>query len=113
MSFGAADDTDPTYRVAFETGTEFDAMSARQAFCCARKRKENCRLCRSQKTAAELAEKSVSLLKNTDLPLKADEKVFVVCVAAADSEQCVDMLYKAVKNRFKNKVITPPVTIKL
>ena len=72
-----------------------------------------------KKTAAELAEKSVSLLKNTDLPLKADEKVFVVCVelqklaVAAESEQCVAILYKAVKNRFKNKVITPPVTIKL
>ena len=106
MSFGAADDTDPTYRVAFETGPEFDAMSARQAFCCARKRKENCRLCRSQKTAAELSEKCVSLLKNTDLPLKADEKVFVVCVelqklaVAAESEQCVDMLYKAIKKSF-------------
>lgn len=59
-----------------------------------------------KETAARLAENSVSLLKNTDLPLKPGEKIFVVCVepqklaAAEDSEQCVDMLYKAVKKRF-------------
>ena len=61
-----------------------------------------------RETAARLAENSVSLLKNTDLPLKPSEKIFVVCVepqklaAAEDSEQCVDMLYKAVRKRFSH-----------
>lgn len=56
--------------------------------------------------AKELAQKSVSLLKNTDLPLRNDKKVFTVCVepqkiaATLDEIQCVDMLHKAVNKQY-------------
>ncbi len=65
--------------------------------------------CREHKELAkELAEKSVSCIKSEDMPLDKDKKTLVVCIepqklaAAEDSEQCVDMLYKAVKKRFSN-----------
>lgn len=65
--------------------------------------------CRKHKQLADkLAEKSVSLLKNDILPLRADSRICVVCVepqkifAAQDEEQSVDMLYKAVKEKFQN-----------
>ena len=57
--------------------------------------------------AKELAKKSVSLLKNKDVPLAKETKVLTVCVepqkiaATQDEEQCVDMLYKAVKEHYK------------
>lgn len=56
--------------------------------------------------AKELAKKSVSLLKNKDLPLSTDEKILTVCVepqkiaATLDEIQCVDMLHKAVNKLY-------------
>ena len=99
MSFGAADDTDLTYRVAFETGKEFAAMGINLV---------QAPIVDVLTYSGRKTMKSASFGENTDLPLKSDEKIFVVCVepqklaAATDSEQSVDMLYKAVKNRFKN-----------
>ena len=58
--------------------------------------------------AKELAQKSVSLLRGEDLPLEADKKILTICVepqkmaAAMDEIQCVDMLYKAVKESYAN-----------
>ncbi len=71
--------------------------------------------CRAHKQLAEtLAEKSVSVFKNSNLPLRRDSKICVVCVepqkifAAQDEEQSVDMLYKAVKEEFadSHRVLT-------
>lgn len=58
--------------------------------------------------ARGLAEKSVSVIKNKDLPLNNESRILVICVepqkllAAQDDIQCVDMLFKAVKNEFEN-----------
>lgn len=73
--------------------------------------------CKEHKELArELAQKSVSLLKNKDLPLGTDEKILTVCVepqkmaAAQDEIQCVDMLYKAVK---KNYPLADGIVVKM
>lgn len=73
--------------------------------------------CKEHKELArELAQKSVSLLKNKDLPLDTDEKILTVCVepqkiaAAQDEIQCVDMLYKAVK---KNYPLADGIVVKM
>ncbi len=56
--------------------------------------------------ARELAERSVTLLKNQDLPLQNPGRILTICVepqkilAAADREQCVDMLYQAVRQAY-------------
>lgn len=56
--------------------------------------------------AQELAERSVTLLKNRDLPLQNPGRLLTICVepqkilAAADREQCVDMLYQAVRQAY-------------
>lgn len=61
-----------------------------------------------KKIADELADRSVSCFAEKNLPLDKAEKTFVVCVepqklgGAADEEQSIDMLYKAVAKRFEN-----------
>ena len=65
--------------------------------------------CKEHKELAEeLANRSVTCFKKTDLPLNTSTKTLVVCVepqklwAAQDEEQSVDMLYQAVKREFAN-----------
>jgi len=63
-----------------------------------------------RKLLCSLAEKSVSILKSSALPLKANDgkKIFVVCpepqkiAAAMDEKQSVDMLIRAIKNKHEN-----------
>lgn len=63
--------------------------------------------CKEHKELARvLAEKSVSLLRKKSLPVAQDKRILTVCVepqkllAAQDEEQCVDMLYKAVRKQY-------------
>lgn len=65
--------------------------------------------------AAELAERSVTLLKNRALPLQSPGRVLTVCVepqkiaAATDPIQSVDMLYQAVRKVWGGECIVTPL----
>ena len=54
------------------------------------------------------ADKSISVIREKDLPLKSDNKILAISVepqkiaAAMDERQCVDMLPKAIKNHNEN-----------
>jgi len=58
--------------------------------------------------ARTLAEQSVSVIRKEILPVEKEQKILVVCVepqkllAANDKEQCVDMLYKAIKKYYSH-----------
>lgn len=58
--------------------------------------------------AKKLSENSITCLKNSDLPIDTSKKVVTISVepqkikAAEDEFQCVEMLYKAVKNTYKD-----------
>ena len=58
--------------------------------------------------ARTLAEQSVSVIRKEILPVEKKQKILVVCVepqkllAANDKEQCVDMLYKAIKKYYSH-----------
>lgn len=61
-----------------------------------------------KKLICDLAQKSVSVIRNKNLPLSGDEKILAITVeaqkiaSAMDGEQCVDMLPKAVSKYCKN-----------
>ena len=64
--------------------------------------------CKEHKELARiLAEKSVSVIRKKSLPVAKDKRILTVCVepqkllGANDEEQCVDMLYKAVRKRYQ------------